>query len=101
VRSRLADRGIKLDLTDEAKNFIIDDGYNPDFGARPLKRSIEKLIEDPLSEEILRGAFDDVKLIRIEMKEDHLSFQAQSGPPGTEEVSAGSAESPDQSDARS
>ena len=45
VRSRLRDRGLELILTDEAKEFLIDKGYNPDYGARPLRRSIENLIE--------------------------------------------------------
>jgi ATP-dependent Clp protease ATP-binding subunit ClpC len=57
VRNRLADRGLELVMTDEAKEFLISKGYNPDYGARPLRRSIENLIEDPLSEEILRGTF--------------------------------------------
>src|ERR1700710_2022439 len=55
VRSRLADRGLALILTDEAKDFVIVKGFNPDYGARPLRRAIENYIEDPLSEEILRG----------------------------------------------
>ena len=52
-----AARASTLELTPEAKEFLIDKGYNPDFGARPLRRAIEHLIEDPLSEEILRGSF--------------------------------------------
>ena len=57
VRGRLKDRGLELILTDEAKDHIIDKGFNADYGARPLRRAIENLIEDPLSEEILRGTF--------------------------------------------
>src|SRR5262249_36509903 len=55
VRSRLEDQGLTLVLTDEAKDFLIDKGYNPDFGARPLRRAIENFVEDPLSEELLKG----------------------------------------------
>ncbi|MBV8610521.1 MAG: ATP-dependent Clp protease ATP-binding subunit, partial [Singulisphaera sp.] len=65
VRSRLSDRGLELVLTDEAKEFIIDKGYNPDYGARPLRRAIENMVEDPLSEEILRGAFKGLDVIKV------------------------------------
>ncbi len=51
------DRGLELVLSDEAKDFLIIKGYNPDYGARPLRRAIENLIEDPLAEELLRGTF--------------------------------------------
>ena len=68
VRGRLADRGLELVLTDEAKEFLIDKGYNPDYGARPLRRAIENMIEDPLSEEILRGAFKGKDTITVERR---------------------------------
>ncbi|RMG00646.1 MAG: ATP-dependent Clp protease ATP-binding subunit, partial [Planctomycetota bacterium] len=58
VRSRLAERGLSLVLDDEAKKLLIKRGSNLDFGARPLRRAIENSIEDPLSEELLRGAFE-------------------------------------------
>ena len=53
-----------------AKEFLIDKGYNPDFGARPLRRAIEQNVEDPLSEEILRGDFKAGQLIKISHEED-------------------------------
>ena len=65
VRGRLADRGLELVLTDEAKEFLIDKGFNPDYGARPLRRAIENIIEDPLSEALLRGEFKGKDTIRI------------------------------------
>ena len=55
VYNRLAERGLKLELTDEAREFIIDKGGDTDYGARPLRRSVSTYIEDPLSEELLRG----------------------------------------------
>lgn len=67
VRVRLAERSIKLDLTAEAREFIIEKGYNPDFGARPLRRAIENLVEEPLSEEILRGTFKENVTIRCSL----------------------------------
>ena len=57
VRERLGERGLKLKLSDEAKKFLIRKGSNTDFGARPLRRSIENFVEDPLSEELLKGEF--------------------------------------------
>ncbi len=55
VRQRLSTQQIELDLEDSAKQFLIEKGYNPDFGARPLRRAIEHFVEDALSEAILRG----------------------------------------------
>ena len=53
--SKADEIGYSIDLTDEAKDFIIDKGYNPKYGARPLERAIQKYIEDVLAEEILSG----------------------------------------------
>ena len=65
VRGRLRDRGLEMILTDEAKEFIVDKGTNTDYGARPLRRSIENYIEDPLSELILRGDFKGKDTINV------------------------------------
>ena len=69
VRERLAERGIKLILTAPAKILLIKKGSNLDFGARPLRRAIENFVEDPLSEELLKGEFKGVDTITIEVKE--------------------------------
>jgi ATP-dependent Clp protease ATP-binding subunit ClpC len=80
VRERLAERGLKLVLTDEAKNFLIRKGSNLDFGARPLRRAIENFVEDPLSEELLKGEFQGKDTILVDAKKDdegkikHLFF---------------------------
>jgi len=95
VKSRLAARGIDLQLTTEAKDFIIDAGFNPDFGARPLRRSIERLIEDPLSEEILRGALKDVSVVRVVVADKRLAFEPQGAQEAREEVGASSSEGTD------
>ena len=65
VRGRLKDRGLELVLTDEAKDFIIEKGFNPDYGARPLRRAIENLIEDPMAEDLLRGLFKGMDTINV------------------------------------
>jgi ATP-dependent Clp protease ATP-binding subunit ClpC len=65
IRGRMGERGLELVLTDEAKDFLIAKGYNPDYGARPLRRAIENMIENPLSEEILRGSFTGKNRVRV------------------------------------
>ncbi len=73
---RLTDHGLRLELAEEAKAFLIDKGYNPEFGARPLRRAIEHYIEDPLSEALLRGEFKDKNVIKIDVQdEEHLKFK--------------------------
>ncbi len=69
VRDRLAERGLKLVLTDQAREYIVKKGSDLDFGARPLRRAIENFIEDPLSEELLKGEFKGKDMIRVEIKE--------------------------------
>ena len=69
VRERLAERGLKLVLTPEAKAFLVKKGSNLDFGARPLRRAIENFVEDPLSEELLKGEFKGMDTIHIEVRE--------------------------------
>jgi ATP-dependent Clp protease ATP-binding subunit ClpC len=76
VFKRLTEHGLKLELTDQAKEFLIDKGYNPEFGARPLRRAIEHYIEDPLSESVLSGKFKGKNLIKIDVQdEEHLKFE--------------------------
>ncbi len=74
IAKRLAERGISFKLTDEAKEFLTDKGYEPAYGARPLKRALQKYLEDPLAEEILRGQYaGDCDLI-IGAAEENLTF---------------------------
>lgn len=76
VCERLTERQMSLELDQPAKDFLIDKGYNPDFGARPLRRAIGSYIEDPLAEALLSGEFkpgDTIKGTRTEGK-DHLTF---------------------------
>ena len=76
VFKRLTDHGLKLELTEQAKEFLIDKGYNPEFGARPLRRAIEHYIEDPLSEAVLRGEFKNKTLVKINVQdEEHLKLK--------------------------
>ena len=79
VRERLAERGLKLELTDEAKKFLIKKGSDTDFGARPLRRALENFIEDPVSEELLKGEFEGKDTIQVDCIEvagkKQLSFK--------------------------
>jgi len=78
VFKRLVEHGLKLDLTEQAKEFLIDKGYNPEFGARPLRRAIERYIEDPLSELFLADQFKGKNLVMIDVKdEDHLKIEGE------------------------
>ena len=70
VLQRLHERGLELILTDEAKEFIIKQGSDLDYGARPLRRAIEQRVEDPLAEELLRGTFEGKNTITIEAIKD-------------------------------
>ena len=83
VRERLSERNLKLLLSDEAKTLLIKKGSNLDFGARPLRRAIENFVEDPLSEELLKGEFHGMDTITIAVKEvgdkKQLFFQGSVG----------------------
>jgi ATP-dependent Clp protease ATP-binding subunit ClpC len=68
VRNRLKEKGLVIELTDEAKEFLIKKGSNTDYGARPLRRAIETFVEDPLAEELLKGEFAGKDLIKVEVK---------------------------------
>jgi ATP-dependent Clp protease ATP-binding subunit ClpC len=81
IRARLEERGVTLTLTEQAREFIIDQGTNLEFGARPLRRALERHIEDPLSEEILRGAFAEKPHVRVKVKDGHLLFDATAKAP--------------------
>ncbi len=76
MTTRLLEHNMTLELTDGAKEFIVNNGYDPIYGARPLKRAIQKYIEDPLADEILKGKFSEGSVIKIKMKNrNELSFQ--------------------------
>src|SRR5439155_16227003 len=69
VSKRLAEKNIKITLSDEAKELIIDKGSSLDFGARPLRRAIENLLEDPLAEDLLKGAFQGKDKIHVRVED--------------------------------
>jgi ATP-dependent Clp protease ATP-binding subunit ClpB len=74
VAKLLEGRGFHLEVTDEARNFLAEEGYDPDFGARPLKRAIQRELQDPLALRILSGDFHEGDTIRVERGPDALTF---------------------------
>jgi len=66
LSERLKDRKIHLEFTDKAKDMVMEEGYDPVFGARPLKRTIQQQVENPLAMELLAGKFSDGDTIRID-----------------------------------
>ncbi|QGJ69068.1 ATP-dependent Clp protease ATP-binding subunit ClpC [Planctomycetales bacterium 10988] len=93
VRERLNERGLVLELTDEAKQFLIEKGTDTDFGARPLRRAIENYVEDPLSEELLKGEFEGKDTILVKVKEvgdeKQLNFDSSKSESSDDEALAG------------
>ncbi|HPG84624.1 MAG TPA: ATP-dependent Clp protease ATP-binding subunit, partial [bacterium] len=71
---KVADRNISIELTKGAKEFIAERGFDPMYGARPLKRTIQRHIEDAIAEELLKGHFSDGSNIRVRKKGDGLEF---------------------------
>ena len=74
VTKMLAQNGIRLELTDEAINLLADAGYDPDFGARPVKRAIQRLLLNDLSKKLLGGGIDRERPIRVDAKDGQLTF---------------------------
>ena len=77
IVGRLGEQGLKLDVNDEAKEYLIEKGYDLEFGARPLRRALERYVEDPLSEDILRGSFKGMNVVKVTVKDSHLYFQGE------------------------
>ena len=69
------ERGIELELTDEAKNVLAEAGWDPTYGARPLKRAIQRMIENPLALRLLEGDFGEGDAVRVDAKDGELFFE--------------------------
>jgi ATP-dependent Clp protease ATP-binding subunit ClpB len=74
LRERLAERRIELELTDAAKETLAEAGWDPAYGARPLKRAIQRLVENPLALRLLEGDFADGDVIRVDAEDGELRF---------------------------
>jgi len=80
VEERIAGYGFSLAMTPEARQLLIEKGYDPSLGARPLRRTIQRLLEDPLAEEVLRGTFKSGSIIKVCRKKDVLGFECRPKP---------------------
>jgi len=74
VMERLKNKNINLTLDEKAKDFLVQKGYDPNYGARPMRRSVERFLEDPLAEEILKGNLHENDPIQVTMENDKLVF---------------------------
>jgi len=79
IQSRLSDHGLQVELTDSAKQWLADVGYDPAFGARPLKRAMQKHIESPLSVSILSGGFGFGDTVVVDIVDDQVDFRKKEG----------------------
>src|SRR5881275_3304123 len=80
LRERLAERGLGLELTDEAKELVAEAGWDPTYGARPLKRALQRLVENPLALRLLEGEFADGDTVRVDARDGELVFEKAVAP---------------------
>ncbi len=81
VSDRLGRRQLELQVSQEVRDFLIQKSFSEEFGARPLKRAIERHIEDPLSEEILRGTLEQPHVVRVTLEAGQIKFQLEAKSP--------------------
>ena len=79
LRERLIEQNMSINLTPEASRFVAKEGTDLSFGARPLRRAIQRLIEDPLSEQLLEGRWSSGSVIDVDVEDDKLVFNAGTG----------------------
>ncbi|HEM60772.1 MAG TPA: hypothetical protein ENO24_00615 [Chloroflexi bacterium] len=77
LERRLSDHKVTLQVTDEAKRFLAEEGYDPVYGARPLKRVIQRRLQDPLAREMLEGKFGDGDSIKVDVRGGQLIFEKE------------------------
>ena len=75
LRARLAERGLSLELTDAAKEHLAEAGWDPTYGARPLKRAIQRQVENPLALRLLEGEFEEGDTVRVDVADSELTFE--------------------------
>jgi ATP-dependent Clp protease ATP-binding subunit ClpA len=77
LQERLADRKINIELSEKAKSWLAREGYDPVYGARPLRRAIERYVENPLSAKILSGQLKEGDTVRVDAGKDGLTFDGK------------------------
>ncbi len=78
ISQRLKEQGITIELTEAAREWLAEKGYDPNFGARPLRRTLQRQVESPLSKRLLRGEFKEGDTVVVDVGEDGLSFRKRS-----------------------
>jgi ATP-dependent Clp protease ATP-binding subunit ClpA len=76
IQKRLAERKITVELTEAAKDKLAKEGFDPAFGARPLRRTIQRLVENPLSTKILKGEFKEGDRVVVDLGPDGFTFSS-------------------------
>ena len=82
VMERLKAKNLRLELDEPAKNFLVEKGYDPIYGARPMRRAVERYLEDPLAEEILKGLLHESEPIQATVENDRLAFKQNTAAEG-------------------
>jgi len=88
LRGLLSERKLTLILTDASRSFLADRGYDPVFGARPLKRAIQRYLQDPLALALLEGEFGEGDTVEVDVGSDELIFRRIAATPETAEAGA-------------
>jgi len=83
LQGRLAERKLNLELTEATKSWLVKQGYDPVYGARPLRRAVERYVENPLSAKILQGEFSDGDTVLVDLGDDGLTFTVKKGAKAT------------------
>jgi ATP-dependent Clp protease ATP-binding subunit ClpC len=79
LQERLKEHNLSIELTDKAKSWLAREGYDPIYGARPLRRVIERHVENPLSSKLLRGELEEGETIKVDLGKDGLTFKTKKG----------------------
>ncbi|MEK7869608.1 MAG: ATP-dependent Clp protease ATP-binding subunit ClpC, partial [Nitrospirota bacterium] len=77
LNARLVEKGVEIELDDEVKQWLIKEGYEPLYGARPMRRTIQRAIGDPLSDDLIRGRFKDSRKIKVVLRDGAPTFIEQ------------------------
>jgi ATP-dependent Clp protease ATP-binding subunit ClpC len=88
VNRRIEEKGFSIAAGKRAKKFLVEKGFDPKYGARPLRRTLEEFIEDPLSEEVLKGKFTYGTEIKVDLKDDKITFAGKPKKFEAEDLSA-------------
>jgi ATP-dependent Clp protease ATP-binding subunit ClpC len=88
VLERLRKKNLQLELDEKAKDFLVEKGYDPQYGARPMRRAVERFFEDPLAEEILKGVLHEGDLIQVTAGTDKLLFNQKAAAEGAGAVAS-------------